>query len=272
MRTLSTLKFKGFLGNTSTLASATTMDNLSSNPCCFELSVPLIRPAVAFTSRTSKTSLPGITSSCIHSNAFAAAFSYPSMISLGCNPSRTSSSANPNSSPPKLTTKFVPSPISLSCDCAAITINLAAGCATSNSRTITAASLVTNKRSKWLMTILFMPFGPRDVRVIFDNCLHASMFRITASSSPLRCLCPSYVRSFVRRSVSLTLGLRARDARFMIFHRHHCDASRRTLATSRHRQSIDRDRFDVARARRARASRDARVLIITPSHRHRGGR
>jgi hypothetical protein len=50
------------------------------------------------------------------------------------------------------------------------------------------------------MTILFIPFGPNDVRVILDNCLHASMFRITASSSPLRCLCPSY--SFVESSVS----------------------------------------------------------------------
>jgi|TARA_B110000003_G_scaffold191999_1_gene190806 hypothetical protein len=58
----------------------------------------------------------------------------------------------------------------------------------------------------------------------------------------------------------------------MIFDRHQRAASRTTFATSRRRQNIDRDRFDVARARPARASRDARVLIITPSHRHRGGR
>mmetsp|Transcript_5808 Transcript_5808/g.21022 ORF Transcript_5808/g.21022 Transcript_5808/m.21022 type:complete len:228 (+) Transcript_5808:901-1584(+) len=148
VRTLSTLKFMGFFGKTSMHACATTVDNLSSNPCCLELKVPLILPAVAATSLTSSTSLPSTTSSSIHSNVFVNAFSYPSMISLGCNPSRTNSSANPKSSPANVTTRFVPSPISRSCDCAAITINLAAGCATSNSRTITAASLVTNNRSR----------------------------------------------------------------------------------------------------------------------------
>ena len=35
--------------------------------------------------------------------------------------------------------------------------------------------------------------GPREVRVIFESCLHASTFLITASSSPERCLCPSCV-------------------------------------------------------------------------------
>jgi len=58
----------------------------------------------------------------------------------------------------------------------------------------------------------------------------------------------------------------------MIFDRHQRAASPTMFATSRRRQNIDRDRFDVACARPARASRDARVLIITPSHRHRGGR
>ena len=68
-----------------------------------------------------------------------------------------SSSALPSSSPPKVTTRLVPSPISCSCACAAITSNLAAGCATSSSRTMTAASEVTKSLSRWLMTILFMP-------------------------------------------------------------------------------------------------------------------
>ena len=35
------------------------------------------------------------------------------------------------------------------------------------------------------------PLGPREVRVILESCLHASTFLITASSSPVRCLCPS---------------------------------------------------------------------------------
>ena len=43
------------------------------------------------------------------------------------------------------------------------------------------------RRDEW-----HAPFGPSDVRVIFDSCLQASMFFKTASSSPLRCLCPSF--------------------------------------------------------------------------------
>lgn len=35
------------------------------------------------------------------------------------------------------------------------------------------------------------PLGPSEVRVMVDNCLQASMFFRTASSSPERCLCPS---------------------------------------------------------------------------------
>lgn len=41
------------------------------------------------------------------------------------------------------------------------------------------------------MTILFMPLGPREVRVMAESCLQASMFLTTASSRPERCLCPS---------------------------------------------------------------------------------
>ncbi len=35
------------------------------------------------------------------------------------------------------------------------------------------------------------PFGPRDVLVMLDRPLHASMFLTTASSTPEKCLCPS---------------------------------------------------------------------------------
>jgi hypothetical protein len=36
-----------------------------------------------------------------------------------------------------------------------------------------------------------VPFGPREVRVIVESCLQASMFLRTASSRPERCLWPS---------------------------------------------------------------------------------
>jgi hypothetical protein len=46
---------------------------------------------------------------------------------------------------------------SASCACDAITTNFAAGCTTSISLIIVAASEVTNSRPKWLMTSLFLP-------------------------------------------------------------------------------------------------------------------
>jgi len=46
----------------------------------------------------------------------------------------------------------------------------AAGCATSSSCTIVAASDVTNSFSKWLITSLRMALGPSDVRVIAASC------------------------------------------------------------------------------------------------------
>ena len=54
-------------------------------------------------------------------------------------------------------TKLVPSPISCSCALAASTSSLAAGCSTSSSFMSVDASLVTKWRSRWLITILFMP-------------------------------------------------------------------------------------------------------------------
>ena len=40
---------------------------------------------------------------------------------------------------------------------------------------IVAASLVTNIFSRWLMTILFMPFGPNAEDIVSENSLQASM-------------------------------------------------------------------------------------------------
>mmetsp|Transcript_182431 Transcript_182431/g.444034 ORF Transcript_182431/g.444034 Transcript_182431/m.444034 type:complete len:380 (-) Transcript_182431:88-1227(-) len=190
-RTLSTLKLSWFFGHTSMHASAHVFASNSSYPNCFDESVPFRRSATAALSRMFSVSDPWITSSSSHFNVCSSAFSYPSMISEGCSPSLMSSSAFPRSSPPNVTTRFVPSPISCSCACAAITSSFAAGCATSSSRTMTAASEVTKSLSRWLITILFMPLGPREVRVIFESCLHASTFLITASSRPDMCLCPS---------------------------------------------------------------------------------
>eukprot|EP00983_Pelagomonas_calceolata_P051372 1142380-Pelagomonas_calceolata.AAC.3 len=54
-------------------------------------------------------------------------------------------------------TRFVPSPISCSCALAACTSSRAAGWLISSSVTMVEASLVTKSRSRWLITILFIP-------------------------------------------------------------------------------------------------------------------
>ena len=64
-----------------------------------------------------------------------------------------------SSSPMSTMTRFDPSPISLSCICAAMTMILAAGCATSSSFSRVAVSDVTKILSRWLINILFMPRG-----------------------------------------------------------------------------------------------------------------
>jgi hypothetical protein len=53
-------------------------------------------------------------------------------------------------------------------------IILAAGCSTSSSLMMVAASLVTKSFSKWLITILFIPFGPYAVATVSENSLQAS--------------------------------------------------------------------------------------------------
>jgi hypothetical protein len=75
---------------------------------------------------------------------------------------------------------------------------LAAGCATSISRIIVAASFVTNSRPRWLMISLlrpgvntgcahYLPYGPNEVRTISLSSPTAWMLRRTASSRPERC-------------------------------------------------------------------------------------
>jgi len=61
-------------------------------------------------------------------------------------------------------TRFVPSPISCSCALAACTSSLAAGWLISSSVTMVDASLVTKSRSRWLITILFMPVHVKNAR------------------------------------------------------------------------------------------------------------
>mmetsp|Transcript_26422 Transcript_26422/g.47010 ORF Transcript_26422/g.47010 Transcript_26422/m.47010 type:complete len:243 (+) Transcript_26422:1007-1735(+) len=191
-RTLSTEKFFSFSGQTSMHALAIRGHSTSSSPCCLLLTLPLMREDTSAASRMLMRSVPGITSVSRISSALTAAFSYPSAISVVCSPSRSSDSAFDSSSPARDTTRLVPSPISASCALAAMTMMLAAGCATSSSVIIVEVSLVTKRRSRWLITILFMPLGPSEVRVICANCLHASRFFTTASSTPERCLCPSF--------------------------------------------------------------------------------
>jgi hypothetical protein len=96
-----------------------------------------------------------------------------------------SDSAWLSNSPAKVITKLVISPHSCSCILEAITTILAAGWATSSSYMTVAASEVTKILSRWLITIFFMPLGPREVFVILEMSLQACMFLIIASSRPL---------------------------------------------------------------------------------------
>lgn len=97
---------------------------------------------------------------------------------------RSRLSACESSSPAKVTTKLPPSPTSCTCMLAARASILAAGCAISSSSTMVAASLVMKSFSRWFTTSLFMPFGPRLVRVMAARPLHASTFFKMASSRP----------------------------------------------------------------------------------------
>jgi hypothetical protein len=124
-RMLSTLNCVGFLGRTINIASATRGARISSFPNCFEpitvrtalvnsstllMSLILSTTNSGFVSRRS----PGVIKEYLPSKAFKAkfiAFSYPLAISEGWRPNRNRSSANFKSSPAKIMTKFVASPI-----------------------------------------------------------------------------------------------------------------------------------------------------------------
>mmetsp|Transcript_18 Transcript_18/g.49 ORF Transcript_18/g.49 Transcript_18/m.49 type:complete len:241 (+) Transcript_18:1340-2062(+) len=116
--------------------------------------------------------------------SFSPAFENPDTTSDGCNPIRNKSSVCAKSSPAKETTKFVPSPHSKSCASAAICSIFAAGCSISNSFTMVAQSDVTMIFPKWLTTSLFIPLGPRDVRVMVEISRQASTLRRGAPSRP----------------------------------------------------------------------------------------
>mmetsp|Transcript_15851 Transcript_15851/g.35086 ORF Transcript_15851/g.35086 Transcript_15851/m.35086 type:complete len:257 (-) Transcript_15851:52-822(-) len=125
------------------------------------------------------------------SSALSKARWYPDMISLVCRPFFTNSSASFSSSPPKDSTKLVLSPYSSSCIWHAMTSIFAAGCCTSNSFMMVAQSLVTNIFSRWLMSNLFIPLGPRDVRTMAAMALPAWMLRMTAPCVPSKFFWPS---------------------------------------------------------------------------------
>lgn len=55
----------------------------------------------------------------------------------------------------------------------------------------------------------YAPLGPRDVFVICASALHASMFFITASSTPLKCLCPSF--NMACRPYGIPIAILKRD-------------------------------------------------------------
>mmetsp|Transcript_18910 Transcript_18910/g.46418 ORF Transcript_18910/g.46418 Transcript_18910/m.46418 type:complete len:267 (+) Transcript_18910:474-1274(+) len=196
-RTLSTLKFCTSLGRIWMQALATSGARKSSRPYCLAAMGERSARVTCASLRRSSIFQAQRLSMCL-STALVAVM-YPEMMSAWCSPCRSSPSALSSSTPAITTTRLVASPISSSCVLAASATSLAAGCTTSISRTMVAASLVTNCLPMWLTTILFIPLGPIDVRVISESFLHASMFFSTASSTPEKCLAPS-----LRRSVSPT--------------------------------------------------------------------
>mmetsp|Transcript_14394 Transcript_14394/g.30798 ORF Transcript_14394/g.30798 Transcript_14394/m.30798 type:complete len:260 (+) Transcript_14394:1006-1785(+) len=166
-------------------ASATRGAKTSSEPRCFAANTGL-------TTRTnSSLDLPSAMAGTSSANGgkkssinLSPALLKPDTTSDGCNPIRNKSSVCESNSPAKLTTKFVPSPHSKSCASAANCSIFAAGCSISNSFTMVAQSDVTMILPRWLTTSLFIPLGPRDVRVMVDISRHASTLRMVAPSRP----------------------------------------------------------------------------------------
>mmetsp|Transcript_1793 Transcript_1793/g.2844 ORF Transcript_1793/g.2844 Transcript_1793/m.2844 type:complete len:525 (-) Transcript_1793:38-1612(-) len=191
IRTLSMLKLAGFSGIASTHASAILAAKSASLPHCLDAITGVMHAASAVASCSTDGGGALQTSPSRTSSALAYAALYPAITSEQCSPFLSSSSASVSSSPASTTTRLVPSPDSASCIVEASTSSLAAGCCTSSSLTIVAESFVMNSFSRWLITILFMPLGPSEVRTHELSCLAASMFLKVASSRPERCLEPS---------------------------------------------------------------------------------
>mmetsp|Transcript_10681 Transcript_10681/g.26558 ORF Transcript_10681/g.26558 Transcript_10681/m.26558 type:complete len:531 (-) Transcript_10681:19-1611(-) len=191
-RTLSMLKWAGLAGMAIEHASAILRAKSFSFPHCLEAMTGVMHAASCAGSL--KTDCSGVKATSVSSVSrhLASAMLYPRMISLQCNPLLSSSSAMASNSPASTTTRFVPSPDSVSCILEARTSSLAAGCCTSSSLTMVAESFVMNNFSRWLITILFIPLGPSEVRTVLASCFAASMFFSVASSRPERCFAPSF--------------------------------------------------------------------------------
>ena len=160
MRMLSTLKLCWFVGVAEMQALAIRPPRRSSCPCCLLEMAALSSLATVASSLRAVSAEPGrIMPSRLPRHSLSA-LSYPVAISTGWSPSRMRPSAFFSSSPASVSTKFAPSPASLSWAAAAIAISLAAGCWTSSSETMVAASAVTKIFSRWLITILLRPVGP----------------------------------------------------------------------------------------------------------------
>mmetsp|Transcript_34221 Transcript_34221/g.78028 ORF Transcript_34221/g.78028 Transcript_34221/m.78028 type:complete len:263 (+) Transcript_34221:995-1783(+) len=113
--------------------------------------------------------------------ATSQAFSKPVAILRGCKPFSMSCMAWSNMEPAMTTTPVVPSPISWSCDLDRSTSNFAIWCWTSIFSKMVAPSLVTSTSPSGPTTILSMPFGPMEERIISATERAAKMFALCAS-------------------------------------------------------------------------------------------
>mmetsp|Transcript_87388 Transcript_87388/g.120367 ORF Transcript_87388/g.120367 Transcript_87388/m.120367 type:complete len:278 (-) Transcript_87388:37-870(-) len=109
------------------------------------------------------------------------AFSKPEAMRSGWMPFSMSSSAWSSMEPAMTTTPVVPSPISWSCDLDRSTSSFAIWCCTSIFSRMVAPSLVTITSPSGPTTILSMPLGPIELRIVSAIALAARMFALCAS-------------------------------------------------------------------------------------------
>mmetsp|Transcript_99083 Transcript_99083/g.308756 ORF Transcript_99083/g.308756 Transcript_99083/m.308756 type:complete len:235 (+) Transcript_99083:647-1351(+) len=110
--------------------------------------------------------------------ATSQARSKPKAMRSGWMPFSMSSMACSSIAPAITTTPVVPSPISWSCDLDRSTRSLAMWCCTSIFSRMVAPSLVTRTSPSGLTTILSMPFGPMELRIVSAMDLAARMFAL----------------------------------------------------------------------------------------------